>query len=116
MSWKLGLAGVEQTIYKPTSFLITPVPVERKARVASGKLVKDIIAVKKEFILSYNALPPEQISILITEYDRHAVLNFIYPDVDGDETTAVWFESFPREKLLTPVHLWGRFSINFTEQ
>jgi hypothetical protein len=116
MSWKLGLPGQEQKIYKPTGFMINPIPIERRERTASGKLVKDIIAIKHEFILSYNALPPEPIKILKTEYNRHMVLNFIYPDIDGDEMVKIWFESFPREKLLTPLHLWGNFSIRFEEQ
>jgi len=116
MSWKLGLAGFEQTINKPTRFSIDILEISKSARVASAKKVKEVIAKKKLFYLGYNALPPEQVEILIEEYDRNSVLNFIYPEVDGDNTVKVWFERFPRERLLTPTHLWGNFTIMLEEQ
>jgi len=116
VSWKLGPAGYENTIPTPNGFSITTQEIAREGRTASGRLVKDIIAVKKVFTLEYNALTAEQVQTLLTEYERREFLSFIYPDRGQNRTATVWFAELPRELLLTSIEHWGNFSITLEEQ
>lgn len=116
MSWKLGPAGFENTIPTPSAFAITPREIAREGRTASGRLVKDVIAVKRTFTLTYSALTSAEVAILLTEYDRQQFLSFIYPDRGADRTATVWFAEFPRERLLHQSEYWGNFDIVLEEQ
>lgn len=116
MSWKLGLTGSETSIPAPSGFKIDDQPISREGRTASGKLVKDIIAVKKKFTLDYAALTYSEVQLLLAEYQRCTFLSFIYPDCGSDKQCTVWFTSFPREKLLLATEYWGNFSITLDEQ
>ena len=116
MSWKLGIEGYENVIPAPVGFKVEPRQITREGRTVSGKLVKDIIAVKKNFVLIYNPLTADQVQTLLTEYERQVFLSFIYPDRGQDRQATVWFSNLPREKLLTPVEYWGNFSIVLEEQ
>ncbi len=116
MSWKLGISGNEVDIPAPSGFKIDPQPIARKDRTASGKLVEDIIAVKKVFTLDYAALNVNQVQVLLIEYERSSFLSFIYTDCGIEKQAVVWFASFPRERLLTPSEYWGNFSITLEEQ
>ena len=116
MSWKLGLQGYENTIPTPNGFNIAQRQITREGRTASGRLVKDIIAFKKTFTLTYTALTAVEIQVLLTEYDRQEFLSFIYPDRGQERSAVVWFEELQRELLLTPTEYWGEFSIELIEQ
>lgn len=92
----LGLPGSEQAIPTPETFAIEPQQITREGRTASGRLVKDVIAVKQRFVLSYAGLTSEQAEVFRTEFDRNQFLSFKYPDRGETQTATVWFGVLPR--------------------
>jgi len=116
MSWKLGVEGLETTLYKPTAFVIGEKKIEKVGRVASGKKVKDVQAVKQLFTLSYNKLEASYIASMLIEHGRKLPLNFIYEYNGTDNEVTVFFERFTRRKRLTPTELWGDITIVLEEE
>ena len=118
MTWRLGPPGSEVDIPPPFRFEIQPVEVVRKTRMASGKLRADVVATKQRFILGYRPISAAAVQILQTEYDRKDFLSFQYEDRGITRTATVWFDRFPRGRLLTgpDVEYWAHFEIVLEEQ
>lgn len=73
----LGLAGSE-TLFETgwSSFVEQDVPIEREGRVASGKLVWDVIAEKKRFTVTFaDHLTQETLDAFLAEYNRGVPLS-----------------------------------------
>ena len=116
MIYKLGLIGSPTQIYTPTDFRISMNEIVREQRTASGKLVKDVIATKRVFSLTYNALKPEQVNVLLTEKNRNQFLEFEYPDGGEQKKAIVWFGEIDRTRLLKGIEIWKNFSFILEEQ
>jgi hypothetical protein len=71
--------------------------ISKSSRVASGLMVKDIIAVKRIFSLSYNGLKPEEALIFINAYKAGESVEFEFDDIEGIETAKVFVTALPRE-------------------
>lgn len=117
MSIYLGLSGAEVLLPSPQKFAITEREICREGRLASGKLVKDVIAVKRTFRLEYNILSATDLNTILTEYDRHTFLSFKYPDRGVTKTATVAFTEMPRELFRTgAVEQWRNIVFTLVEQ
>lgn len=112
----LGLPGNEQPIPTPESFTIEPQQITREGRTASGRLVKDVIAVKRQFTLSYGGMTPEQAAVFVTEFNRNQFLSFTFPDQGQTQAATVWFGTLPRELRWQLLSHWNGVSITLDEQ
>lgn len=112
----LGLPGSEQPIKTPKTFTIEEVEIAREGRLSSGRLVKDIIAVKKRFVLCYEGMTSQDAEVFKTEYDRKQFLSFKYPDRGVTRTATVWFAQLPRELLSKFLTYWANVTIVLEEQ
>lgn len=93
---KLGRIGQEIEMLEPDGFQITPIRLGIKQRMASGKLVEEVIGVKNTFTIEYIALEPELVNTLIEFYSSGEDISFIYEDSGKEKTTLVNFAEFPR--------------------
>ena len=88
---KIGTAGLEQEIPTPQApLVITPFEIKRNIRTASGKLKKNVIAIKHKYQLSYKGLSPATLKIFADIYKAGQAVNFIYDDSDGEKTVVVY--------------------------
>lgn len=76
---------------------ITYTEVSRSERAISGRLVKDVIALKRTFQIPYQGLTPETALIFIEIYESGGEVTFEFEDVRGTETATVYIQSLPRE-------------------
>ena len=112
----LGLSGYEQGLPTPKTFNITEQQIGREGRTVSGRLVKDVVAVKKQFVLNYIGMTAAQAEIFKTEYDRKQFLSFKYPDRGETRTAIVWFAQLPRELFAEFLTFWSNVTIVLEEQ
>lgn len=95
MSWKIETLSLP----KPDEFNIDPVVIAREDRTASGKLVKDIIAKKKAFTLSYNGLSAVDVRNIAVIYNINRPITFEYEDEGEIKTATAWFNVFSKTRL-----------------
>lgn len=75
---------------------IEEIEISRAERTASGRLVKDIIAVKKTYTLQYAGLLPSHALTFINAYRIGEPVTFEYEDVTGTHSVEVYIQSLPR--------------------
>ena len=81
----LGLAGSEMLITPiGRTFKVDAIELARKERTASGKLVKDIIALKRQITLDYSYIDGDNLEIFLDMYDLESELSLIVYDSDYD--------------------------------
>ena len=91
----LKLNGIE--IPTPENDIqIEEIEIAREERTASGRLVKDIIAVKKIYTLQYAGLLPSHALTFINAYRNGNPVIFQYEDVTGTHSVEVYIQSLPR--------------------
>ena len=116
MSWELGTLGNESEIPAPDSFDIDPIKIERSARMTSGKLVTDIVAIKNRFTLKYHLLTSTDKATFLAEYVKNSFLSFKYLEGASEKTATVKFMSFPRKLALQSPEYWKDITIVLEEQ
>jgi len=79
-----------------TDVQIDEIEISRAERTVSGRLVKDIIAIKKTFTLSYAGLLPADALTFINAYRTGDPVTFEYEDVTGTHSVEVYIQSLPR--------------------
>lgn len=79
-----------------TNFIINPVEYSRTDRTASGRMVKDIIAIKRSFVLKYNGLRYTDYNTFLSLYTLGEAVPFIYEDNGVEVTAMVYITSIPR--------------------
>lgn len=98
----LGLTGSE-TLFETgwQSFTEEDFEITREGRVANGDLVMDVIATKKRFTFTYEALSQATLDAILTEYNRGVILNLKVErdDLSVDEYS-VKFRPFSRVRML----------------
>lgn len=82
-------------IPEPENIKVNPVEYGASARTASGKRVKDIIAVKNSYTLTYKGLKPVTVSVFKNAYLLGDAVSFEYDDSDGIKTVEVNITSLP---------------------
>jgi hypothetical protein len=112
---RLGLIGSEVEIQEPDGFSIDPFEIAREARTASGLLVKDIIAVKNRYTLSYEGFNPEDTIHIKDLLMSGQKLNFIYDDSGVEEQAYVYIKSFPRELFVHDYNYSKNITITLEE-
>lgn len=94
---KIGYTGYEQDILDPDGFVITPFEIAKYERTASGRLVKDVIAVKNKFTLQYDAFSAADADLFLEYYIAGKAVNFIYSDAGREKSATVYITDIPRE-------------------
>lgn len=79
-----------------TDIQIDEIEISRAERTVSGRLVKDIIAVKKTYTLQYAGLLPSHALIFINAYRTGEPVTFEYEDVEGSHSKQVYIHPLPR--------------------
>ena len=88
----------DQTIPTPKqNVAIDYIEISKSERTASGRLVKDIIALKKQFSISYRGLKPSDAQIFIDAYELGEPVEFEYQDLGQTKTVNVYIMGLPRE-------------------
>lgn len=93
---KLGEVGQEIELLEPDDFHITPVRLGIRQRMASGRLIEEVISVKHTFTILYKAIEADLANALIEFYLSGRNINFIYEDSGVEKTVLVNFLEFPR--------------------
>jgi len=101
-TWKLNAIEIPE----PNRMYFEPFRVERSDRVASGLMVKDIIAIKRRFILEYEELDADEIGTFVTLFESGAFMTFTYKDRGQWRTATVDMCELPREMYLSDPELW----------
>ena len=92
---KLKLNGTEIPIPE-NDIQIEEIEIAREERTANGRLVKDIIAVKKTYTLQYAGLLPSHALTFINAYRTGEPVTFEYEDVEGAHSKQVYIHPLPR--------------------
>lgn len=105
---------------EPEDFDISKKEISKSKRLASGKLVKEIISVKRSYSLSYKAITPAALVNLVALEDLHDFMDFKYTDVGGVKTVRVWLNQIDRSMLITDEEyngqFWGNITVKLEEQ
>lgn len=86
-----------QTIPAPSSVRISTTQIGKTDRTASGRKVKDIVAVKRTFELTYKGLKPSTMQFFLNAYLEGETGIFEYTDANGTNTVEVDIVDIPRE-------------------
>lgn len=87
-----------QTIPTPWQNVgIDYIEISKSERTASGRLVKDIVAIKKQFSIPYIGLKPSDAQIFINVYESGEPVEFEYQDLGQTKTAMVYVVGLPRE-------------------
>jgi hypothetical protein len=107
----LGPSGTE-TLLSPfgRKLRISDVILAREERTASGRLVRDIIATKKKFTLSYEMIDGDELDMLIALYEANGEMSLLlYNDTfptttpeqgDDCDSYTVLMQPMERERIL----------------
>lgn len=92
------------------------IEIARSERTAAGRLVKDIIALKRQFSIPYHGLKPAEAQIFIDAYEAGEPVLFEYTDVQGEQTATVYVMSLPREIYSPKPNYTANVTIALEEQ
>ncbi|MBU9711058.1 hypothetical protein [Evansella tamaricis] len=115
---KLGRKNQEEELNKGIITLgEEDIEISREDRTASGRLVRDIIAIKKRFSLSYGVLEGEDLEQLSRLYNLQVPLNLIIERESGsNDSYEVVFRPFARSNFLrTGEWYWRGISVTLEE-
>ena len=98
-------------------FSVVNKKISRIERTASGRLVEDIIATKKEFTLAYNLIDGDDLDTYKDLYDEEDELLFrVYTGVSTYDNYTVLMEPLNYERILMFDNgLWGNVDILLVE-
>jgi hypothetical protein len=100
-------------------FTITDEPVERSTRTITGKLLRDIVAVKKVFTLDYNLIDGNALNYYLSKYDEQDELILSVHSTDDPDDAVdyiVLIDAITRTReVMTADGLWSGVSIVLRE-
>lgn len=79
----------------PKHMNINPVELSVTTRMASGRKVKDIIAIKNNYVLTYQGLKSESFLVFKNAYYSGNVIPFEYEDAKGIQIVYVTINEMP---------------------
>jgi hypothetical protein len=96
----LGLAGAE-TLLSPfgRKFSRSPIEITREDRTASGRKVKDIVAIKYKFTLQYDLIDDADVRIFQHLYGLDSELSLKVTTPTGVSTYTVMLAPFSQERV-----------------
>ncbi len=86
-------------IPSPRRMNIEPVELSVVARMASGRKVKDVIAIKNNYVLSYQGLKSESFLVFKDAYYSGNSVSFEYEDAEGAKIVYVTVNEMPYSLL-----------------
>jgi hypothetical protein len=89
----MKLNGIE--IVKPEDMKVNPVELSKIITMASGKTVKEVVGIKRRFVLPYKGLKPETAEVFKEIYYSGQSAEFEYEDSNGTNVVEVYIESLP---------------------
>jgi hypothetical protein len=115
---KLGVLGSEAML-SPGGRTFTEGRLElaREDRTASGKLVKEIIAVKKTFKLDYELIDGDDLAAIITLYNLQSELSLlVYEEGSVLSSYTIRMKPFDRTRILAiGIGLWGNVTFEMEQ-
>ena len=114
----LGVSTGTLELLSPYSrkFKISNIELSRKGRTADGTLVKDIIATKKEFSLSYDMIDDSELQKYIDLYAEDSELILRDSRSDGYTDYTVLMDPIDYERIIASEDgLWGNVQITLSE-
>lgn len=115
----LGLNAGSLELLTPFSreFAIKNIILSRDGRTTSGRLVRDIIAKKKEFTLSYELIDGDELQTIIDQFEQDDELLFrVYTGASTYDDYAVLMEPVNYDRVLMFDNgLWGNVEIELKE-
>lgn len=114
----LGRTGSEQLLPEiDRKFSEGDFEITREGRTASGKLVVDVIAVKKKFTINYSTVTNSALETLNSLYYLGGILNLKIEQKDGlVKEYSVKFRPFSRSRmLLASEWLWDDITVELEE-
>lgn len=113
----LGVAGAE--------ILLTPIgrqytekiiELSRQDRTTSGRLVRDVYAVKKNFAISYSLITGTDLASLVALYNLQTTLSLIVSYERETKKYSVLMDPFDRTRVLAVGEgLWGNVNVTLEE-
>lgn len=104
----------------PDDFEIKETEISKDKRMASGKMLKEVIAIKKTFIIEYDSIKPVDLEKLKTLRAVGDFMEFRYFDNEVEKTATVWFNPFDKKMKLTDSEFqgkyWGDIKLELEEQ
>lgn len=83
----------------PTSITmqVEPFEIAKINRTASGKYVKDVIAIKNKYSLTYKGLKPTSMAVFRNAHEAGTAVDFIYNDDAGEHTVSVYVTTLTKD-------------------
>lgn len=88
------------TIPEPQSLEINEFDLENSRRLGGGKLVKELIATKKIFTLTYPVITWANLKLFRDAYQTNDAFTFIYEDQGATQSATVFISKLPRRLSL----------------
>lgn len=112
---KIGYAGLEQVIPKPKQVSIVDIEIAKGDRTASGKLVKDIIAVKKKIQLKYDGLTAASFNLFRSYFEAGKPVNFVYDEAGQTKIIQCYITEMPRQLFIHNTNYVSDITITLEE-
>lgn len=118
MNGDLYLDGVKLTPFG-RKFTVADEPVERSTRTITGKLLRDVVAVKKVFTLDYNLIDGNALNAYLANYEAQTELTLTVHMTDVPEEAVdyiVLIDAITRTReVMTADGIWSGVSIVLRE-
>ena len=112
---KIGYAGQEQDIPRPKQMSVVDVEIAKVDRTASGKMVKDIKAIKKKIQFRYDGLTAASFNLFQTYYKAGKPVNFIYDEAGQTKTIQCYITEMPRNVFVHNTNYVSDITITLEE-
>lgn len=100
----------------PTEFEVEEFDIDYSDRVASGKMVTDVIATKRKFRLEYADLSLDDIRALATIRAKRTFVKFTFKYLGQQETISVWVHPITFTGERQNPEVWSDFRIILEEE
>lgn len=81
---------INATVVKdPSSIQLRIIKISKKERTASGKMAIDVIATKRELVMTYDIIAQLELKAILDELEAASFATVEYPDADSGETAHI---------------------------
>ena len=100
----------------PNEFYIMTFNIERSDRTASGRLVKDIVTVKRQFTLRYRNLSGSEMALFSSLKAKNEFLVLKWYENDEQKSAVVWLNELPGSMVTIVPEEWEDVTIELEER